>query len=285
MNQHVQKSSEKHLQSIATKAADKIKSYRTATLHKTGNNLSSVTTFWSYFVHVDIMDGHVVREGCNAKEVSGQTKSAQSHHITESKTFQNMKIQQIITWRLPELCSYPEEMMFYLFIFLLHPNLSPSFSFFPSFFHPHNPPPPPPQSCQDVASFGLRLNGGDLASFPSPRSLQSGFFFLKSTHVYAPDLCTLWFSMSRQKLNPGLMCTGSPLCTCCEGEGGRQKEQKKSERVRERAWGVKRKWFSDFLHRLCRPGRLFICVFLSPLVRTRGDCAIHCLRAMLSLYI
>lgn len=59
------------------------------------------------------------------------------------------------------------------------------------------------------------------------------FFFLKSTHVYAPNLCTLCFSTSRHKLNPGLMRTGSPLCTCSEGEGGRQREQKKRERERE----------------------------------------------------
>lgn len=38
--------------------------------------------------------------------------------------------------------------------------------------------------------------------------------------------------------------------------------------MRERA-GVKRKPYSDFLHRLCGPGRLFLCVFKS-IAKTRG---------------
>lgn len=192
----------------------------------------------------------------------------------------NMKIQWIITWRLPELCSYPQEMMFwlYLFISLLHHNLSPSLSFF---FTPHSssipipPPLQPPTSKLSGCCLLLRSEAewGDLASFPYPRLLflSFSFFFLisKSTHVYAPNLCTLWFSTSRRELNPGLMCTGSPPLALREKGrwwGGWLERIEKG-----RAWGVRRKWFSDFLHRLCGPGRLFICVFLSPLVRTRGE--------------
>lgn len=73
--------------------------------------------------------------------------------------------------------------------------------------------------------------------------------------------------LSRHKLNLGLMRAGSPLCTCSEGEGGRGEEQKGSGRGRERA-GVKRERYSDFLHRLCGPGRLFLCVFKS-IAKTR----------------
>lgn len=121
----------------------------------------------------------------------------------------------------------------YLFISLLHPNLSPSFSFSPFFLHPHYPL-TSPSSTSKLSGCCLRRSEaewGDLASFPSPHS---HFFFFKSTHVYAPNLRTLWFSTSRHRLNPGLMHTGSPLCTCSEGEGGRQKEQRERERQRER---------------------------------------------------
>lgn len=61
-----------------------------------------------------------------------------------------------ITLRLSELGSHPEEMMFLLY--LPPSSQSPSFSFFLlSSLTPHHPP---PKSCQDVASFSLRLNGG-----------------------------------------------------------------------------------------------------------------------------
>lgn len=156
-----------------------------------------------------------------------------------------MKIQQIMTLRLPELCSYPQELMF-----SLSTSSSPSSSITisssvaishssPSSSNPITPPPPNllPQSCQDVASFRSEAEWVDLAPFLSlcfcSRFLSFFLFFLKSTHVYAPNLCTLCFSTSRHKLNPGLMRTGSPLCTCSEGEGGRQREQKKRERERE----------------------------------------------------
>lgn len=194
----------------------------------------------------------------------------------------NMKIQRIITWRLPELCSYPQEMMFwlYLFISLLHHNLSPSLSFFlppillPSTYLPPSNPQPP--SCQDVASFGLRLNGGIWHRSP----LLACFFFLflffflisKSTHVYAPNLCTLWFSTSRRELNPGLMCTGSPPLALREkgrrwGGRGMTRENRKRESMRSEEEMIF--WFST--QALWSWKAVYMCVFLSPLVRTRGE--------------
>lgn len=135
---------------------------------------------------------------------------------------------------------YPQELMVSLYLFisfslLLHHNLflnpqllSLSLLFFLSLLSIPPPPlpPPPPQSCQDVASFGLRLNGG-IWQHSLVSSLAAALF--KSIHVYAPNLCTLCVSTSRHELNPGLMRPASPLCTCSEGEGGRRREQKKRE--------------------------------------------------------
>lgn len=160
-----------------------------------------------------------------------------------------MKTQRIITLRLPELCSYPQELMFprYLFISLLlhhnHSSVAISLPFFHSFpsFHPYNPPQSPSTSkLSGCCLLWSEAEWGDLAPFPSPRSLHQVF---KSIHVYAPNLCTLYFSTSRHEFNPGLMRTGSPLCTCSEGEGGRQREQKKREggRASKRKSRVKRK--------------------------------------------
>lgn len=156
--------------------------------------------------------------------------------------------------------------LFFLFLFLFLSIYKPSTTPLP--LHPPSNHPKavrmlPPSVWGWMGGFGT-----------VPLSLaRCSWFSFKSTHVYAPNLCTLCFSTSRHKLNPGLMRPGSPPCTCSEGEGERQREQKKRERERERMRKsrVKRKWFSDFLHRLCGPGRLFICVFLSPLVRTRGE--------------
>lgn len=169
-----------------------------------------------------------------------------------------------MTLRLPELCSYPQELRF---------SLSTS---------SHPPPPNPlPQSCQDVACFGLRLNGG----IWHHSSLYVFFFFLKSTHVYAPNLCTLCFSTSRHKLNPGLMRTGSPLCTCSEGEGGRQREQKKREREREHEEWRGNDFLIFYTGFVVLEGCLYVFFKSIGENKRRGDCAIHCLRAMLSLYI
>lgn len=70
-------------------------------------------------------------------------------------------------------------------------------------------------------------------------------------------------SLSRHKLNLGLMLAGRPLCARSERERGTTGGTER-ERARERA-RVERERYSDFLHRLCGPGRLFLCVFLSPL--------------------
>lgn len=74
--------------------------------------------------------------------------------------------------------------------------------------------------------------------------------------------------LSRHKLNLGLTRAGSPLVLALREGGGRREEEKGSGRARERA-GVRRKPYSDFLHRLCGPGRLFVCVFKS-IAKTRG---------------
>lgn len=138
----------------------------------------------------------------------------------------NMKIQRIITWRLPELCSYPQEMMFwlYLFISLLHHNLSPSLSFFlppillPSpYLPPSNPQPP---SCQDVASFGLRLNGGIWHRSP----LLACFFFLFLFFYFQEHTCLCTKSLHfvilhvKARAQPWIDVHWQPP-TCSEGEG------------------------------------------------------------------
>lgn len=168
-----------------------------------------------------------------------------------------------MTLRLPELCSYPQELRF---------SLSTS---------SHPPPQPSTSKLSGCCLLRSEAEWGDLAPFLS----LFFFFFLKSTHVYAPNLCTLCFSTSRHKLNPGLMRTGSPLCTCSEGEGGRQREQKKREREREHEEWRGNDFLIFYTGFVVLEGCLYVFFKSIGENKRRGDCAIHCLRAMLSLYI
>lgn len=150
-----------------------------------------------------------------------------------------MKIQQIMTLRLPELCSYPQELRF---------SLSTS---------SHPPPPNPlPQSCQDVACFGLRLNGG----IWHHSSLYVFFFFFKEHTCLCTKSLHFVFLHVKAQAQPWIDAHWQPPMYLLWGRRGTT-ERTEEKRAREGAWGVKRKWFSDFLHRLCGPGRLFICVF------------------------
>lgn len=59
-----------------------------------------------------------------------------------------------------------------------------------------------------------------------------------------------------------------PPCACSEGERGGGEGGQKRERAKERT-GVERERYSDFLHKLCGPGRLVLCLLLSPLQKKK----------------
>lgn len=104
---------------------------------------------------------------------------------------------------------------------------------------------------------------GGFGSIPlSPRSLQP---FLRA-YMFMHQISALCVSPRQGTSSTLDWCALPAPCVLAlreKGDGGENRRKEKSR--------VKRKWFSDFLHRLCGPGRLFMCVFLSPLVRTRGE--------------
>lgn len=149
-----------------------------------------------------------------------------------------MKIQQIMTLRLPELCSYPQELRF---------SLSTS---------SHPPPQPSTSKLSGCCLLRSEAEWGDLAPF---LSLCFFFFFKEHTCLCTKSLHFVFLHVKAQA-QPWIDAHWQPPMYLLWGRRGTT-ERTEEKRAREGAWGVKRKWFSDFLHRLCGPGRLFICVF------------------------
>lgn len=149
-----------------------------------------------------------------------------------------MKIQQIMTLRLPELCSYPQELRF---------SLSTS-----------SHPPPPTLYLKAVRMLPASVWGwmGGFGTIP----LSMFFFFFKEHTCLCTKSLHFVFLHVKAQAQPWIDAHWQPPMYLLWGRRGTT-ERTEEKRAREGAWGVKRKWFSDFLHRLCGPGRLFICVF------------------------
>ena len=151
---------------------------------------------------------------------------------------------------------------------ILHHNLFLScyLSFFSFFLQPHNPPPPKPSTsklsgCCLLSVWGWMGGFGTvpLSMFLQPFSFFLSFFFKEHTCLCTKSLHFVFLHVKAQA-QPWIDAHWQPPMYLLWGRRGTT-ERTEEKRAREGAWGVKRKWFSDFLHRLCGPGRLFICVF------------------------
>lgn len=186
-----------------------------------------------------------------------------------------MKIQRIITLRLAEICflSPGADVLSLPLHLLLPPSpsqslpqlLSLSLLFFLPLLSIHSPTIPPTSKLSGCCLLRSKAEWGDLAAFPSPRFLQP---FLRA-HMFMHQISALCVSPRQGTSSTLDWCTLAAPCVLALREKGDGRKNRRKERERMRESRVKRKWFSDFLHRLCGPGRLFM--FLSPLVRTRGE--------------
>lgn len=123
-----------------------------------------------------------------------------------------------------------------------------------------------------------RAEWGDLASFLDP---QSHSFFPPRAHMVMHQISALCDSPRQETSSTLDWCALAAPCVLALSAKGDDRENREREREREH----EELRGNDFLHRLCGPGKLFICVFKSIGENKRRDCAIYCLREMLSLYI